>query len=106
MAGENVTELTGDNFKSEVLEAEGRVLVDFWAPWCGPCKQLLPIIEEFADDYKGEVKVGKVNVEDNKDLAAEYNVMSIPTLVLFEDGEILNREVGVSSKEELENLIK
>ena len=105
MAGENVIELNEDNFQEEVLEVEGKVLVDFWAPWCGPCKQIAPFVEELADEYAGELKVGKVNVDNNQNLAAEYGVMSIPTLLVFEGGEIIEKQVGFTNKDGLEELI-
>ncbi|SJZ58051.1 thioredoxin [Selenihalanaerobacter shriftii] len=105
MAGENVIELNGDNFEEEVLETDKKVLVDFWAPWCGPCKQIAPIVEELADEYADEIKVGKVNVDNNQSLAANYGVMSIPTLLLFKDGEVANQQVGFVGKDALKDFI-
>ena len=97
--------LTKDNFKNEVLESKGTVVVDFWAPWCGPCRSLGPIIENF-DQENPEVKVGKVNIDDEQEIAGEYRVMSIPTVLIFKDGKVVNKSVGLVPKEELENLIK
>lgn len=105
MAEESTVKLTDENFKNEVMESDKKVLVDFWAPWCGPCKQVSPIVEELGEEHE-EVKIGKVNVDENQNLAAEYGIMSIPTLIVFEDGEILNKQVGAASKERLESLIK
>ena len=94
--------ITKENFEKEVLGA-GKVIVDFWAPWCGPCQMLTPIIEELAEDLKGEVKVGKVNVDEQNELAAEFGVMSIPTIVAFKDGKVVKKAIGVQAKE---NIIK
>ena len=101
-------ELTGENFKSEVLDFDGVVLVDFWAPWCGPCQMIAPVIEELFDEYKDndKVKIGKVNVDDNNELAQEYGIMSIPTMKLFKQGEIVDEIVGMQTKEALEDKIK
>jgi len=93
--------LTEKNFKEEVLEAKGLVLVDFWAPWCGPCRVLSPIIEEIAREYKDKVKVGKLNVDDYPQIASAYGIMSIPTLLIFKDGKILNSIIGLASKNEI-----
>jgi thioredoxin 1 len=93
--------LTEKNFKEEVLEAKGLVLVDFWAPWCGPCRVLSPIIEEIAREYKDKVKVGKLNVDDYPQIASTYGIMSIPTLLIFKDGKILNSIIGLASKNEI-----
>ncbi len=94
-------EIKDSNFESDVLKAEGPVLVDFWAPWCGPCKMVGPVVEEVAKEMAGKVTVGKVNVDDNQAYAQKYGVMSIPTLILFKDGEEIGRTVGFSPKEEL-----
>jgi len=93
--------ITDDNFQQEVLEAEGKVLVDFWAPWCGPCRMMGPVIDEIADEYGATLKVGKLNVDDNHDTAAKYQVMSIPTLILFENGQVVNKMVGFRQKQDL-----
>lgn len=93
--------ITDDNFQQEVLEAEGKVLVDFWAPWCGPCRMMGPVIDEIADEYGATLKVGKLNVDENPDTAAKYQVMSIPTLILFENGQVVNKMVGFRQKQDL-----
>lgn len=95
------TTLTKDNFKQEVLKSETPVLVDFWAVWCGPCQMQNPILEEFVKEMKDKVKVGKVNVDENQELAQQYGVMSIPTLKLFHKGKVAAEMVGVQSKETL-----
>ena len=95
--------LSSENFEKEVLNSEQPVLVDFYATWCGPCKMMAPIIEEIAGELQAKAKVGKINVDENQELAMEYNVMSIPTLIIFKDGKEAKRFVGVTDKEELLN---
>ncbi|MEW6679556.1 MAG: thioredoxin [bacterium] len=94
-------ELTDENFKKEVLEAEIPVVVDFWAPWCGPCRMFAPVIDEVAEEYKEKVKIGKLNVDENRNIAIEYGVMSIPTLKFFNKGQIVNEIIGVVNKDVL-----
>ena len=98
--------LTKENFAAEVLSSKSPVLVDFWASWCLPCQQIAPLIEELAKEYAGKVKIAKVNIEEAKDLAAEYEVMSIPNLVFFKDGKKVEQIAGLVSKNTLEKIIK
>ncbi len=100
-----VLTLTKENFEKEALKAEGPVLVDFWASWCGPCRMFSPIVDEFAEENAGKVTVGKVNIDDEPELAAQYGVMSIPTAILFRNGEAAATLVGVQPKENLTELL-
>ena len=97
--------LTQENFQTEVLDAKGTILVDFWAAWCGPCRMLSPVVDEVAAELSG-VKVGKVNIDEQPDLAAQFDVMSIPTLVVFKDGKAVNQSVGVIPKEAILKMVK
>jgi len=99
-------ELNGKNFKSEVTEFQGGVLVDFWAPWCGPCRMMGPIIDSLAGKFAGKVKIAKLNVDDAADIAATFNVSTIPTLIFFKNGKAVHTLVGVTPEPELENQIK
>ncbi|MFP4429976.1 MAG: thioredoxin [Spirochaetota bacterium] len=99
-------EITTENFESEVLKSDVPVIVDFWAEWCMPCKMIAPALEELADQYDGKVKVGKLNVDEQADLAAQYDIISIPTLLLFKDGEVADQHVGAAPKPRLEALFK
>lgn len=97
---------TDANFKDQVLEEKILpVLVDFWAPWCGPCKIIGPIVEDLSKEYEGRIKVGKLNVDDNPNTAAEYGVMSIPTLAFFKNGKVVKTVIGAQPKEELKKTI-
>lgn len=97
MAGE-VIEVTDANFQEEVLDSDIPVIVDFWAAWCGPCRMVGPIVEEIAKDQEGKVKVGKLNVDDNREVATRYQIMSIPTILKFENGEVARQVVGAMPK--------
>ena len=98
--------LNDENFKKEVLEADLPVLVYFWASWCGPCAMLAPVIAKFADHYQGRMKVCKLNIDEGKSSAAEYGVMSIPTLIVFKDGKVVDKIVGVLPKAKLEEKLE
>jgi thioredoxin 1 len=102
----NITTLTDDNFEDEVLNADQPVLVDFWATWCGPCRQIAPIVEDLADEFEGRAKVGKVDVDDNPQTAQQFGVRSIPTLLFFKDGEVQETLVGASGKKPLKNTLE
>ncbi|MGF7397021.1 thioredoxin [Thermoanaerobacterium thermosaccharolyticum] len=97
--------ITKNNFQEEVVNSNIPVLVDFWAEWCGPCRMVSPIIEELADDYEGKVKVGKINVDDENELAVQFKIMSIPTIALFKDGKMVDKIVGARPKSDFEDFI-
>ena len=99
-----ITNVTKENFDKEVMQAEGTVLIDFWAAWCGPCRMIAPAVEKIAEEHP-EVKVCKINIDDEQDLALQYNVMSIPTLLVFKGGQLVKRSVGVISKNDIKELV-
>ncbi|MDD4334401.1 MAG: thioredoxin [Desulfotomaculaceae bacterium] len=105
MAGKKVIEINDDNFKQVMGEAKVPVLVDFWADWCGPCKMIAPVIEEIAEQFDGKIMVGKLNVDANQAMPSAFGVISIPTIVLFKDGEELDRSIGYKTKDELSSFI-
>ncbi len=96
---EKVVELSDAKFDEKVLNANNPVMLDLWAPWCGPCRMVTPLVEELADEYDGKVDFYKINIDDNQDTAAQYGVTSIPTILFFNDGEEVNRLVGAQSKD-------
>ena len=101
MSAPNILKLTSDNFEHEVIKATTPVLVDFWAEWCGPCKMIAPILDELADEFAGRVTIGKVDVDDQQKLASEYGIRGIPTLLLFQNGQVAEQIVGLRSKRDL-----
>jgi len=101
MAAENIVNATESTFKDEVLQSGTPVLVDFWAEWCGPCKMLSPVLDELAGEYNGKVKIAKVNVDQNPNLASEYRVISIPMLLFFKNGQVTEQLLGFKSKKDL-----
>lgn len=104
MAG-NMIEFTDDNFQSSVLQSTEPVLVDFWAPWCGPCRLLAPTIEELSNDYAGRVKIGKLNTDDNPEVASSLGISAIPTVMLFKGGNVVEKFVGVQPKSKMSGVI-
>ena len=94
------------NFKEKVLEADKPVLCDFWAEWCGPCKQISPILSELAEEYKEKILIAKVNIDENPEVPSKYGIMSIPTLLLFKDGKVVSTQVGLQQKNELKAWIE
>jgi thioredoxin 1 len=99
---ENVTEVTDSNFQAEVIESEVPVLVDFWAPWCGPCRMVAPVVEEIAQERGDQLKVVKLNIDENQNVAMQFNVLSIPTLMVFRNGEVAKTVVGAYPKRKLD----
>jgi thioredoxin 1 len=103
MASPNIITLTQDNFAKEVLQSSTPIVVDFWAEWCGPCKMIAPILDELAEEYNGRVRVGKVNIDEHQELAGQYGIQSIPTLLVFHQGQVAEQIVGMRSKRELKS---
>lgn len=106
MASSNVREFTDDNFQAEVLDAQGPVLVDFWAEWCAPCRRLAPIIDEVAAEFAGKAKVGKFDVDNSREVPAKYQIAAIPTVMIFKGGEMKKKMVGPASKADLAAALK
>ncbi len=106
MAGDKVLTITKDNFEDEVLKSDIPVLVDFWASWCGPCRAIAPVIDELANDFYGRAKVGKINVDEERELAEKFRIMSIPTVMLFKNGQAVEKVIGARPKEDFAALIE
>ena len=106
MASEAIVQLDDASFESEVISSDKPVLVDFWAPWCGPCKALAPVIDEISDEYVDKLKVGKVNVDENPEISMKFGIRSIPTLMVFKDGEVQDQIIGAVPKSEIENALQ
>ena len=102
---ENIVNLTDADFQSEVLDAEGPVLVDFWATWCGPCKMICPILDELAGEYSGKVKICKMDIDSNRETPMKFNVRGIPTLIIFKGGDVESMKVGALSRAQLQEFI-
>lgn len=102
----NEITVTQDNFESEVKKSDVPVLLDFWAEWCMPCKMIAPVLEELSGEYEGKIKIGKVNVDQEQDLASQYNVVSIPTLLLLKNGEVVKQQVGAVPRPQIEEMFK
>lgn len=105
MASDNVVNVTQESFESTVLKADKPVLVDFWAEWCGPCKMVAPVLDELAEEIGDQVQIAKVNVDDNNELAFQYQVSSIPTMILFKDGEVADRVIGAMPKASIQQFL-
>lgn len=103
---DGMIEITDGNFDSEVLKSSVPVLVDFWAPWCSPCRAIAPVVEELAREYQGKLKVGKMNVDDNERVPGTFQILSIPTLLVFKDGKVAGQLVGAQPKAKIESEIK
>src|SRR5262245_45031333 len=103
---ENILEFTEQNWESDVLGSAQPVLVDFWAPWCAPCRQILPTIEALAQDYSGRLKVGKLNIDANSGIAGRYGVRSVPTLIVFKAGRVVDQRIGLANRAELTRIVE
>ncbi len=105
MSSESVIHVSEGTFDAEVLKSDKPALVDFWAPWCGPCRAIAPVLDELASEYKDKVKVAKVNVDENRTLAGNHGVMSIPTMILFKNGKVMDKLIGLVPKERVKELM-
>ena len=106
MASDKIITLTDQNFQEEIKASDLPILVDFWAEWCAPCRMIAPMLEEIAEEYAGRLRVGKLNVDQNRSMAAQFGVMSIPTLILFKDGQIVEQMIGAQPKENLVRVLE
>jgi thioredoxin 1 len=103
---QNIVELTDANWESEVINSSVPVLVDFWAPWCGPCRIIAPVVEKLASEFAGQIKVGKLNTDDNPGVSMRYGIRAIPTIMMFKNGEVVDTRVGVQPEDSLRKMIK
>lgn len=106
MASEAIIEVSDSNFESEVVNSDVPVLVDFWAPWCGPCRAIAPIVEEISSSYEGKIKVGKMNVDENQATTMKFGIRSIPTIIMFKGGEAVDQIIGAVPKGEIEKVVE
>jgi thioredoxin 1 len=106
VGSDKILTLTDQNFQEEIKASQTPILVDFWAEWCAPCRMVAPVLDELAEEYDGKVRIGKLNVDQNRSMAAQYGVMSIPTLILFKNGELVEQMVGAQPKENLVKVIQ
>lgn len=106
MASEAIIEISDSNFESEVVNSDVPVLVDFWAPWCGPCRAIAPIVEEISSTYEGKIKVGKMNVDENQATTMKFGIRSIPTIIMFKGGEAVDQIIGAVPKGEIEKVVE
>jgi thioredoxin 1 len=105
MAGDNLRTLTDENFDAEITSAKGVAMVDFWAPWCGPCRRIAPVIEEVAAEYSGKAKIGKLDTDSNPRIATKFSIMSIPSLLLFKDGKVREKIMGAVAKSQITKML-